>query len=77
MDFLRYALHLNTEKVKVEKLFFDLNVSIRERVRIMMPQTLHDSIQKALIADEEIINRGQSRNPGRPIRQVSSGAQQH
>ena len=36
MDFLRYAPHLNTEKLKVNKLLFGLNVSIRAKVKIMM-----------------------------------------
>jgi hypothetical protein len=50
--------------------------SIRAKVRILMPQTLHDVIQKALIAEEELISGGQSRTPARPAGQVSSGAQQ-
>jgi hypothetical protein len=56
---------------------FGLNVSIRAKVRILMPQTLHDVIQKALIAEEELISGGQRRTPARPAGQVSSGAQQH
>jgi hypothetical protein len=51
--------------------------NIRAKVRILMPQTLHDVIQKALIAEEEIISGGQTRTPVRPTGQVSSGAQQH
>jgi hypothetical protein len=39
-----------------------------------MPQTLHDVIQKALIAEEDLISGGQSRTPVRPAGQVSSGA---
>jgi hypothetical protein len=77
MELLRYALHLNTEKLKVNRFLFGLNVSIRAKVRILMPQTLHDVIQKALIAEEELISGGQSRTPARPAGQVSSGAQQH
>jgi hypothetical protein len=77
MEFLWYAPHLNTEKIKFKRLFFGLNVIIREKVRIVMPQTLHDAIQKALIVEEELINGGQRKNPVRPARQVSSGAQQH
>jgi hypothetical protein len=49
MDLLRYALHLDTEKLKVNRFMFGLNVSIRSKVRIMMRQTFHDVDQKALI----------------------------
>jgi hypothetical protein len=52
MEFLRYALHLNTEKLKVNRFVFSLNDSLREKVRILMPQTLHDVVQKALIVEE-------------------------
>jgi hypothetical protein len=74
MDFLWYALHLNTEKLKVNRFVFGLNGSIRENVRILMPQTLHDVIQKALIEEEDLISGGQSRTLARPARQLSSGA---
>jgi hypothetical protein len=77
MELLRYAPHLNTEKLKVNKFVFSLNVNIRAKVRILMPQTLHDVVQKALIAEEELISGGQRRTPARPTGQVTSGAQQH
>jgi hypothetical protein len=75
MELLRYAPHLNTEKLKVNKFMFGLNVSIRAKVRILMPQTLHDVVQKALIAEEELISGGQRRTPARPAGHVTSGAQ--
>jgi hypothetical protein len=77
MELLRYDLHLNTKKLKVNKFVFSLNINIHAKVRIMMPQTLHDVVQKALIAEEELISGGQSRTPVRLVRQVSSGALQH
>jgi hypothetical protein len=77
MEFLLYAPHLNTKKLKVNRFLFGLNVIIRAKVRIFMPQTLHDVIQKALIVEEELIIRGQRRNPVRPAEKVSSGVQQH
>jgi hypothetical protein len=77
MELLRYAPHLNTEKLKVNRFVFGLNDSLHEKVRILMPQTLHDAIQKALIAEEELISGGQTRTPARPTGQVSSGTQQH
>jgi hypothetical protein len=77
MELLRYAPHLNTEKLKVKRFVFGLNGSLRTKVRILMPQTLHDAIQKALIAEEELISRGQTRTPARPIGQSSSGALRH
>jgi hypothetical protein len=44
MELPRYAPHLNNEKIKVNKFVFGLNVSIYWKVRILMPQTLHDTI---------------------------------
>jgi hypothetical protein len=58
MEFLPYALHLNTKKLKVYKFLFGLNGRIHVKVRILMPQTLHDVVQKALIAEEDLINGG-------------------
>jgi hypothetical protein len=77
MELLQYALHLNTEKLKVNRFVFGLNESLHEKVRILMPQTLHDVIQKALIVEEELISGGQTRTPTRPAGHASSGAQQH
>jgi len=57
MELLRHALHLNTEKIKVNRFAFGINVSIRAKVRILMPQTLHEAIQNAHIAEEERISR--------------------
>jgi hypothetical protein len=56
MELLRYDLHLNTEKLKVIKFLFGLNFSIHAKVRILMPQTLHDVVQNALITEEDIIS---------------------
>ena len=58
MKLLQYALHLNTEKLKVNRFVFGLNGSLCVKVRILMPQTLHDTIQKALIAEEDLISGG-------------------
>ena len=44
MDLLWYALHLNTEKLKVNRFVFGLNDSLCAKVRILIPQTLHDVI---------------------------------
>jgi hypothetical protein len=77
MELLRYAPHLNTEKLKVNRFVFGLNGSLRAKVRILMPQTLHDVVQKALIAEEELISGGQTRTPVRPAGQGSSGMLQH
>jgi hypothetical protein len=76
MELLRYAPHLNTEKLKVNRFVFGLNDSLRAKVRILMPQTLHDAVQKALIAEEELISGGQTRTPARPAGQGSSGTPQ-
>jgi hypothetical protein len=77
MELLRYAPYLNTEKLKVNRFVLGLNGSLREKVRILMPQTLHDAIQKALIAEEELISGGQTRTPAGPAGQGSSGTPQH
>lgn len=76
MEMFWYASHLNTEKLKVNRFMFGLNGSLRAKVRILVPQTLHDAVQKALIAEEEIISGGQTRTPARPAGQGSSGAPQ-
>jgi hypothetical protein len=73
MELLRYAPHLNTEKLKVNRFVFGLNDSLRAKVRILMPQNLHDAVQKALIAEEELISGGQTRTPSRPTGHGSSG----
>jgi hypothetical protein len=65
MEFLRYALHLNTEKLKVNKFVFGLNFNIRAKVRILMPQTLNDAVHKAFIIEEELNSGGQGRTPSR------------
>ena len=44
MELLRYASHLNTGKLKVNRFMFGLNDNIRAKVRILMRQTLHDVI---------------------------------
>jgi hypothetical protein len=77
MELLRYAPHLNTKKLKVNRFVFGLNDSLRAKVRILMPQTLHDAVQKALIAEEELTSGGQTRTPVRPAGQGSSSTPQH
>jgi hypothetical protein len=77
MELLRYAPHLNTKKLKVNRFVLGLNDSLCAKVRILMPQTLHDAVQKALIAEEDLISGGQTRTPARPARQGSSGTPQH
>ena len=63
MELLRYAPHLSTEKLRVNKFVCGLNFNIREKVRILMPRTLHEAVQKAIIAEEEFVGGGQSRPP--------------
>jgi hypothetical protein len=66
MDLLRYGPHLNTEKIKVNWFVLGLNGNLRAKVRIFMPRTLHNAVQKALIAEEELISGGQTRTPASP-----------
>ena len=73
IELLRYAPHLNTEKLKVNWFMFGLNGSLHAKVRILIPQTLHDAAQKAIIAEEELISEGQTKTPSRPAVQGSSG----
>jgi len=77
MEFLWYALHINTEKLKVNRFLFRFNFNNRANVRIPMSRTLHDVVQKALIEEEDLISRVESRTPTRTTREVSSGVQQH
>jgi hypothetical protein len=56
---------LNNEKLKVNKFVFGFNFNIHAKVRISMPQTLHDSIHKDFIAEEELNSGGQGRNLSR------------
>jgi hypothetical protein len=58
MELLQYPLHLNTKKLKVSRLLFGLNDNICEQVRILMPQTLHDVVQKSVMEEEDLINGG-------------------
>jgi hypothetical protein len=67
MELLWYAPHLNAVKLKVNRFMFGLNDILRANLRILMPQTLHDVIQKALIAEEELISGGQTKTPVRPV----------
>jgi hypothetical protein len=77
MELLRYAPHLNTKKLKVNRFVFSLNDSLCVKVRILMPQTLHDVVQNTLIAEEELMSGGQTRTPARPVGQSSAGMPQH
>jgi hypothetical protein len=74
MELLRYAPHLNTEKLNVNKFVFELNFNIHVKVRILIHQTLHDVVQKAL-AEEEMNNGIQGRTPYRLTRHMTPGAQ--
>ena len=76
MELLWYAPHLNTENLKVNRFMFGLNDSLRAKVRILMPQTLHDAVQNALIVEEELISGGQTKTPARLAGQGSSGTPQ-
>jgi hypothetical protein len=68
MELLRYAPHLNTTKLKVNKFMFGLNVSIHEKVRILMPQMLHDVVQKTLIFEEDL-QRGSEKDSDKTCRE--------
>jgi hypothetical protein len=65
VEFLKYALHLNTEKLKVNKFVFGLNFNIHAKVRILMPHTLHDVVRKYFITKEELNSGGQGTIPSR------------
>jgi len=62
---LRYAPHLKIEKLKVNKFLFGIKFNTRAKVRILMHQTLHDVVQKSLIGEEELKNKGHGRTPYR------------
>ena len=64
MEFLWYALHINTEKLKVNRFLFGFNFNNHAKVRIPMSRTLHDVVQKALI-EEYLNSKGECRTPTR------------
>jgi hypothetical protein len=66
---------MNTEKLKVNNFMSSLNVNIHAKVRILIPQTLHDDVQNALIDEEVLINGGQSRTSAILTGHATSGAQ--
>jgi hypothetical protein len=76
MEFLRYAPHMKTKKLKVNKFVFGLNFNIRAKVRILMPLTLHDAVQKNFIVEEELKSGGQGRTPPRQTGQTPHRAPQ-
>jgi len=47
------------------------------KVRILLPQSLHDVVQKALITEEGMNGGGQGRTPSRQSGKTSLGEQQH
>jgi hypothetical protein len=55
MELLRYPPQLKTRNIKVNKFVFGLNVIIHAKLRILIPQKLHNVVQKALISEEEMI----------------------
>jgi hypothetical protein len=77
MEILRYAPHMNMENLKVNKFVFSLKFNIHVKVRIPMPQTLHDAVHKTLISEEELTSGGQGRTPARPNGQRTSGEEHH
>jgi hypothetical protein len=44
MALLRHAPHLNPKKLKVNRFVLGLNSSMRAKVIILKPQTLHDVV---------------------------------
>jgi hypothetical protein len=54
MELLRYALHLNKNKLKVNTFVYGLNPCIKEKVHILIPKTLHELVQRDSIAEEEL-----------------------
>jgi hypothetical protein len=52
MALLKYASRLDIEKLKVIRFVLDLNDSLRASLKCLMPQTLHDVVQKTVVQDE-------------------------
>ena len=63
MELLRYAPHLSTKKLQVNKFVYGLNFNMREKVRILMPRTLHEAMKKDIIDEEELVRGGKSQPP--------------
>lgn len=59
MELLRYDTHLNTKALNVNKILYGLNPIIKEKICILRPTTLHEVVQQAIIAEEELLrNKG-------------------
>jgi hypothetical protein len=76
MELLKYSIHLNTEKLKVNKFVLGLNYNIRAKLRILMPQTLYDEVQKYFIVEEELSSGSQGRTPSKKTEQAPLRASQ-
>lgn len=53
----------------MNKFVYGLNVNIRTKVRILMPLTFHEAVQREIIVEEEIMISG----PSKLIRPTRSG----
>lgn len=52
----------------MNKFVYGINFNIIEMVRILMPHTLHETIQKSIIDEEELVGSGPSRPPGSVVK---------
>jgi hypothetical protein len=62
MELLRYAPHLNIEKLQVKIFVYGINYSIKSKVWILIPHTLHEEVQRDIIVKEELVGGGQFRS---------------
>jgi hypothetical protein len=62
MEVLRYAPHLNTRNLWVNKFVYGLKYNIKSKVRVLMPCTLHEVVQGAIITEEDLMGSGQLRS---------------
>ena len=53
--------HISTKKLKVNKFVYGLNHNTSDKVRILMLQTFHDAVHKALITEEELMDGDSTR----------------
>jgi hypothetical protein len=74
MEIPRYATHPNMKNLKVNTFLFGLKFNIHAKLRILITQTLHNVVHKALIYEEELNIGGQGMNPSRPNLHMTSRA---
>ena len=60
---------VNRDKLREKVFAYGLNYNIKSKVKILIPQTLHEIVHRDIISKEELASGGQMRY-SRPIRSI-------